>query len=432
MSSVSVRLLRNASWNLVDQVLSALTNIVLSIVVARSVTAAGFGAFASAFVVFGISIAITRSVVGQPLQMRFSNATPDQRQQANSAALGCALALGLAAALLVAVAALVVSGSVGSALLALAIILPGLLVQDSCRMAAFALGRPSLAALIDAVWAVLQFGLIAALHMAGYETVFALVLAWGAAATVSAVLGLVALNVRPQLPAAPGWFRRHHDLIRFLLPEYFLSLGAMQFGILIVGVIASASAVGSLRAAQVLLGPLGVLGSAVFQFTVPEVARHHDRTARDRWRFAVAISCGLGLVTVGYVVLLLVMPAAFGRALFGESWAGAATVLLAMGCSSVASALANGPAGVLYGMGQARATFRINLTKGPVLLAALLSGTIWAGAVGAGWAFALVEALVLPAWVLTLRHSLHSDSGRRPAAAHLASGPEELDMVGRN
>jgi O-antigen/teichoic acid export membrane protein len=431
MSSVSIRLLRNASWNLVDQVLSALTNIVLSIVVARSVTAAGFGAFASAFVVFGISIAVTKSVVGQPLQMRFSDADPDQRREANAAALGCALAMGLAAGLLVAVAAFVVSGSVGSALLALAIVLPGLLVQDSCRMAAFARGRPSLAALIDAVWALVQFGLIAVLHLAGYETVFVLVLAWGGAATVSAVLGLIALNASPQLRAATGWVRRHRDLIRYLLPEYFLGLGAMQFGILLVGVIATASAVGSLRAAQVLLGPLGVLGSAVFQFSVPEVARRQDRSARDRWRFAVAIGGGLGLVTVGYVALLLVMPGAFGTALFGDSWAGAATVLLAMGCSSVASSLANGPAGVLYGMGQARATFRINLTKGPVLVGALLIGTLLAGAVGAGWAFALVEALILPAWVLTLRHSLRSVSDRRPAAAHLGSGPEALDMVER-
>ena len=421
MSGVSIRLLRTASWNLLDQVLSALSNIVLSIVVARTVTAAAFGAFASAFVVFGISIAVTKSVVGQPLQMRFSDATPDQRREANAAALGCALALGLAAGLLVAAAALVVSGSVGSALLALAIVLPGLLVQDSCRMAAFALGRPSLAALIDAVWAVVQFGLIAVLHMAGYETVFVLVLAWGGAATVSAMLGLVALNARPQLRYATGWLRRHRDLIRFLLPEYFLSLGAMQFGILLVGVIASASAVGSLRAAQVLLGPLSVLGSALFQFAVPEVARRHDRSARDRWRFALTIGGGYGLVNVSYVSLLLLMPPAFGTALFGDSWAGAATVLFAMGCSAVASSLANGPAGVLYGMGQARATFRINVIKGPALVAALLIGTLWTGALGAAWAFALIEALVLPAWILTLRQSLRAIGSGRPVGAPLGS-----------
>jgi O-antigen/teichoic acid export membrane protein len=170
----------------------------------------------------------------------------------------------------------------------------------------------------------------------------------------------------------------------------------------------------------------------VFQFSVPEVARRQDRSARDRWRLAVGIGGGLGLITLGYIALLLVMPAAFGTALFGDSWAGAATVLLAMGCSSVASSLANGPAGVLYGMGQARATFRINLTKGPVLVAALLVGTLWAGAIGAGWAFALVEALILPAWVLTLRRSLRSINARRPTAAHLGSGLEELDMVERD
>jgi O-antigen/teichoic acid export membrane protein len=417
MSSVSIRLLRAASWNLVDQVLSALSNLVLSVVVARSVSAAGFGAFASAFLVFGILIATTKSVVGQPLQMRFSDATAEERREANAAALGCALALGLTAGGLVALAALAVSGSVGSALLALAIVLPGLLVQDSCRMAAFALGRPSLAALIDAVWALVQFGLIAVLHLAAYETVFGLVVAWGAAATVSAVVGLIALNVRPRLRAAVGWFRGHRDLIRFLLPEYFLSLGAMQFGILLVGVIASASAVGSLRAAQVLLGPLSVLGTALFQFAVPEVARRHDRSARDRWRFALTIGGGYGLVNLCYVSLLLLMPPVFGTALFGDSWAGAATVLFAMGCSAVASSLANGPAGVLYGMGQARATFRINVIKGPVLVAALLVGTFWAGVLGAAWAFALVEALVLPAWILTLRQSLRSVGSPQPAAA---------------
>jgi O-antigen/teichoic acid export membrane protein len=407
MSSASLRLLlRTASWNLVDQVLSALSNIVLSIVVARSVSADGFGAFAVAFVVFGIGIAVTRSVVGQPLQIRFSAAEEDQQRTAIAAGLGCALGIGLTGGLAVAAAGLLIPGAVGGALVALAVVLPGLLVQDSCRMAAFALGRPRLAALVDGLWALQQFALIVVLLAAGLGSVPVLVLAWGGAAALSVMPGLVALRVRPRLKATADWLRDHRDLIRYLLPEYFLSLGAMQFGILLVGLVASADAVGALRGAQVLLGPLGVLGAAVFQFAVPEVARRPDRSERDRWRFAVRIGGGLGLVTVCYVAVLLVLPDSVGRALFGDTWAGAAAVLLAMGCSSVASSLANGPAGVLYGMGRARATFRLNLAKGPVLVVALLVGTWSAGAVGAGWAFALVEALVLPAWVLTLRLSL--------------------------
>jgi hypothetical protein len=35
------------------------------------------------------------------------------------------------------------------------------------------------------------------------------------------------------------------------------------------------------------------------------------------------------------------------------------------------------------------------------------------GAIGASWAFALVEALILPAWVLTLRRSLRSINVRK-------------------
>ena len=61
MSIVRRRLLSGVSWNLIDQALSALSNTVLSIVVARSATASDFGAFAIAFIVFGIFIAVTKS-----------------------------------------------------------------------------------------------------------------------------------------------------------------------------------------------------------------------------------------------------------------------------------------------------------------------------------------------------------------------------------
>jgi O-antigen/teichoic acid export membrane protein len=411
----STRLLRTASWNVVDQALSALSNLGLSIAVARTTSASGFGAFAVAFLIFGICLAITKSVVGQPLQMRWSGADPATRRGAFSAALGTATALGLAFGMIMFLVALTVGGEVGGALLALAFVLPGLMLQDSCRMAAFTLGRPQLAAVIDAVWAGVQFGLLAILITNGQHLVGGMILAWGAAALLSALVGLSVLRVRPALFRAREWVREHHGLVRYLLPEYFLGLGATQLGILLVGVIAGATAVGSLRAAQVLLGPLGIVGAAVFQFAVPEVARR--ATVTNRWLVSLAagLSGGLGLLTVGYLALMLVLPDRVGVMLFGDSWAGAAVVLLAIGLSSVCSALANGPAGVLYGLGQARATFRINLAKGPVLLLVLLIFTWAAGAVGAAWALAAIEALVLPAWILTLRRTLRARSTRQAA-----------------
>jgi O-antigen/teichoic acid export membrane protein len=406
LATASFRLLRVVSWNVVDQALSALSNLGLSIAVARTTSASGFGAFAVAFLVFGICLAVTKSAVGQPLQMRLSGATTVERRRGFSAALGAATVLGGGFGFVVSLAGLAVGGEVGSALLALALVFPGLILQDSCRMAAFTLGRPQLAALMDAVWAAVQFGLLAILIRNGQHEVGGLIVAWGAAGLVSALLGAALLRTRPVLSRTSAWLRDHRDLIRYLLPEYFLGLGATQFGMLLVGAIASATAVGSLRAAQVLLGPLGIVGLAVFQFAVPEVARQTPASARWLTTLAAGLSGGLGLLTIGYVALMLLLPDAVGVALFGSSWAGAAAVLLAMGLSSVSSSLANGPAGVLYGLGQARATFRINLAKGPVLLLALLASTWAAGAVGAAWALAAVEAVVLPAWILTLRRTL--------------------------
>ena len=406
MAIASSRLLRVVSWNVVDQALSALSNLGLSIAVARTTTANGFGAFAVAFLLFGVSLAVTKAAVGQPMQMRLSGASTAERQRGFQAGLGAASVFGLAFGLLMAVAGLALGGEVGAAVVALAFVLPGLMLQDSCRMAAFTLGKPQLAALIDAIWTAIQFGLLAILISNGRHQVGGLILAWGAAAALSALVGLAVLHTRPAPSKAWSWVREQRDLIRYLLPEYFLGLGATQLGILLVGAMAGATAVGSLRAAQVLLGPLGIVGAAVFQFAVPEVARRASVSSRWLATLAAGLSGGLGLLTIGYVALLLVLPDAVGVMLFGDSWAGAAAVLLAMGLSSVSSALANGPAGVLYGLGQARATFRINLAKGPVLLLALLASTFLAGAVGAAWALAAVEACVLPLWILTLRRTL--------------------------
>jgi O-antigen/teichoic acid export membrane protein len=421
------RALRVVSWNILDQALSALSNLGLSIAIARSTTASGFGAFSIAFLLFGVSLAITKSAVGQPLQIRLSATGAAERQAGFESGLGAATALGGVFGLIVAGSGAAVGGQVGGALVALALVLPGLMLQDSCRMAAFTVGRPQLAALIDAVWAVVQFALLAILIGSGHQQVGTLILAWGGAAAVSALIGVASLHAPPRVWRTRSWLRQHRDLIRYLLPEYFLGLGAMQLGVLLVGVAAGAAAVGSLRAGQVLLGPLGILGAAVFQFAVPEVARRVSMPARRLAQFAAGVSGGLGLVTVGYLALLLLLPDTVGVALFGSSWAGAAAVLLAMGLSSVSSSLANGPAGVLYGLGQAQETFRINLAKGPVLLVALLVGTVLAGAVGAAWALAAVEAVVLPAWVLTVRRTL----GRLGGPAGQGDAAERVPLLSR-
>jgi O-antigen/teichoic acid export membrane protein len=395
------RLLRNGSWNLVDQALSALSNTVLTVMVARSVSAEDFGAFAIAFVVFGIFIAVTKSVVGKPLQMRFSGSDSAEQRAAIGRALGAALLIGLLAAGGTAAVSPLTDQGVQRALVALAVALPALVVQDSCRMALFALARPRGAALIDAVWTAVMIVLLMLLVALGRDDVQWLTIAWGIGAAVSATVGLALIHVRPSLRKATSWLREQWDLSRYMFPEYFLGLGATQLAILLVGVIASSDAVGALRAAAV-------------QFAMPEIARRREIDGRTLSLWALALSGAMGSVTVAYVVTLLLIPDQWGTALFGATWAGAAAVLPAIAISSLCSALATGPACVLYGISQARSTFRINLAKGPIIMTTVILGTWTTGAVGAAWALALTEAAVLPAWIITMQRAVKSrDQSRR-------------------
>ncbi len=421
MAVLSSRLLHRVSWNVIDQALSAASNFALAIIVARSVDASEFGAFAIAFLVYGIAVAATKSIVGQPLQMHYSSTEPARQRDEIGRALGFVLPLSVLTLVATAVIGLVAGGSVGSSMLAVAVILPALLMQDSCRMAMFTIGKPAWAAAIDAVWAVAQFGLIALVLIGGYDEVWLLILAWGAAAAISALAGLVLLRAIPAVSRAISWFRSERHLIRYLFPEYLLGLGAAQFGMVLVGVVASADAVGSLRAAQVLLGPLGIVATAAFQFAVPEMSSRPQLTSRQRAGFAFGISGALGLITIVYVTALLVMPDSFGSALFGESWVGAAAVLLPMGLASLASCQANGPAGVLYAMGRAQWTFRINLVKGPFTLFILILGAALWAAPGAAWAFFAIELAVLPAWLLTFRKALRSGAVVTDAGASVGA-----------
>ena len=401
-------MLHKVSWNVIDQALSAASNFVLAIVVARSVDSTAFGAFAIAFMVYGIAVAATKSVVGQPLQMRYSSADPVQQRIEMNRATGFVLPIGLIAGIAAAIIGLIVSGSVGTSMVALAIVLPALLLQDTCRMAMFTAGKPAYAAAIDGIWALAQFASIAILIVSGNEEVWKLIVAWGISAGLSALVGLVLLKVIPQVGQAINWFTAQRHLIRYLFPEYLLGLGAAQFGIVLVGVVASADAVGSLRAAQVLLGPLGIVATAAFQFAVPEMSSRPQMTSRQRGKLAFGISAALGSITIVYVSILLLLPDWAGAELFGDSWAGAALVLLPMGLASLASCQANGPAAVLYAMGRAQWTFRINAVKGPVIMVVLLLAAWLWSAQGAAWAFFAIELAVLPAWLLTFLKALRS------------------------
>jgi len=423
------RVASRVSWTVVDQVLSALSNVVLSILVARSFDAAGFGAFSTAFLVFSLLVGVTRAVVGEPLQITFASADPGNFRAAVRSALGAALLIGTLSGLIAVGAGLALAGQSGEALIALGACLPGLLVQDTCRMAFFSSGRPRNAAAIDALWTVLMFAVLSVLLTAGISAIWVPVATWGAGALAAAIVGTVLLRAAPRLRGAIGWMLAQRRLTGYLLAEYVLGQGIAQVGILMVAVIGSEAGVGALRAAQVLLGPLNILGAAAFMFAVPEIARRPSMSQRTKGWITVGVSASMATATAIYCGILLFIPDSLGEKLLGDTWTGAQAVLLPMCVLSFSAALATGPVATLYGIGLAKVTFWVNIIKTPLLIVLMLVGIPLYGAPGAAWAIAVTETVLLPLWYLRVRTALRSPGvapkgpptnvGEPPAAGEL-------------
>jgi O-antigen/teichoic acid export membrane protein len=405
-----LNLFRKAGWTLIDQVLSALTNMVLNVLVVKAAGARAFDAFAVAFLLFTTLIGVVRAMVGQPVAIRHSADAPDRQPRTVARATGMSLAITLPAAVLMLAVGVVLQGRLGTALIALAVVLPFLILQDVIRFAFFSHSAAHLAALNDGLWAVVQFGAMALIIAFGVANATTLILAWGGAAAVCVLVGLVQLKAVPDLRAAKGWLVEHRDLVGYMVGEYALTTGAFNGGYLTIGAIVGDQAVGSIRAAQVLVGPLPIVVSAAMSFGLPELSKRVWSLAlRTRWRIGVISTVGMAVVSLVYTGLLMAMPDSIGSLIFSGKWFEAKEVLLPMSLATAAAASAFGPSLVIYAMGQARRAFRVLSVEAPLVFALLLGGSFLDGVRGAAWGQLIDGAVIIWLWVWTLRQVLKED-----------------------
>jgi O-antigen/teichoic acid export membrane protein len=388
--------LGRAGWSLVDQALSSLSNAALSLLMAKATGVEGYGAFAVAFTTFTFLQGVSRGLVNNPYLIRFSQVPDVEAAEAARGGSGLALLFGVGSALVIVPAALVLGGSAGPTVSTMAVLLPGLLVQDVWRSVFIARQRPRAAAANGAIWTVLQFGALAALLWAGVRDPAALVAAWGLTGWAAAALAVHWGGGPPSLRRSREFVHRSHDLARYLVAEWLTVLGAAQLALLMVGVIGTVADVGSLRAAQTLLGPLTILVVATFGFLVPEIVRRPQLSPARLRAVAAGVSGLLSVLTLACGALLLALPEDVGRALLGEVWPGARSTLLAMTLWMVGAALGVGPITVLRARGRPRASFTVNLLIGVLLLICTPIGFALAGAPGAAAGFAVANLVPVP------------------------------------
>lgn len=394
-------------WTLADQLVASSTNVGLTVLVARSVDKYAFGSFSLAFVVFAFAVGLSRAVLTDPLIIRYSHAGADELRRASGEAAGASAVMGVLCGVFLVIGALVVQGSTATTFFALAVVLPGLLVQDAWRRAFFAAGRPASAFVNDVVWSVLQIGGALLLIAVGQATVGPLVLVWGFGAAAAAGVGAWQNGVWPRPRAGVRWALTHRGLGSRLGLDFVISQGAFTFAMMAVAAIAGLGAAGALRASRVLLGPVQVLMLAITSFALPLLsAAAGDR--RGLRRTAVLISAGSTAATLMWVVPLLLLPDRVGRGLLGDSWSGAQEVLPLLGVQTLLIAVVMGAILAIKALGEASLLVRLTVIQAPLLLGGAVVGAYYAGAVGAalGFVIAHVVGTVLGwvfAWSATAR-----------------------------
>jgi O-antigen/teichoic acid export membrane protein len=310
---------------------------------------------------------------------------------------------GIVAGVICALGSLLVTGQARLALLALAPALPGLVLQETWRQTFFAEGRPRAAAINDLIWTVIQFGLLGVVFARGDDSVVIFTLIWGFSASVAALVGIVQAGVRPKISNAVAWFRETRDLNVRMALDFALNMGAFNLAITVVGVIVGLAGLGSLRAAQQVLGPLNLLFAGLSAFFLPVLARQAG-AGRRLFHLSLAASAACGAVAGTWVLILVLIPDSVGEAILGDSWAGARSVMIGSGLIAVAVAFVLGPSLGLKALGRADQMLRVTFLQAPIMLAFGTFGAWQWGAVGAAYGFAIAQIFgLVVCWTIFLR-----------------------------
>jgi len=303
---------------LADQALSSATNFLLSAIVARSVGTAEFGAFGLVFAVYLLCLGFTRCLVCDAFVVRQSSGDDVRWRAAAADAAGAAVAIGIAGAVAAAAVAALVPTRGSRILVALAAMLPGLLLQDFWRYSFFAAARPLAAAWNDLLWAAMQATGVAALAGAGVASAWPFVLAWGLAANVAAAFGMWQSGVRPAPSRAYAWFADNRDLVGGYVGDFVLTVAIGQAAIFWASTLDGLHGAAAWRGATVIMGPVNVALAACSAFVVAEMRRR--AAGRRLRRAAAAAGLVLSAGTILWTVVVASVPDAVGATILGDSW----------------------------------------------------------------------------------------------------------------
>ncbi len=334
--------------------------------------------------------------------------------------MGTAAIVGALAGLLVAAVGIAVGGVLGDALVPLAVVLLGLVLQDSWRFVFMAGGRPALACANDGLWLAIQVLAFLALAVGGGLSLTTIVLAWGVAANLAAIVAVLQSGRRPDVGAARAWLGAHRDLWPRFTGEFVALTGSWQLALLGLAIVAGLDTVGALRAAQLLVGPLNVAFLAVPLVAVPESQRLWHGARGEPVQHAFVIAGLLAALAVVWGAVVSLLPDSLGRDLLGATWTDARALLPAVAGVMVGVGVTLGALCALRVLAAARDSLVARMASASLVVAAVLGGGAIAGASGAAWGWAIASLLGAAVWWLRLRVAWHRQQAQPSSVVRTA------------
>jgi O-antigen/teichoic acid export membrane protein len=375
---------RGLSWGVADQAVSSLSNFAVNIYIARLLGAEQYGTFSVIYVTYAFALNASRGLATDPLMVRFSHVDQRTWKRVVAGCTGTTVSVGLVLGAGVLVAGAFLGGRLGLAFVALAVILPGLLLQDGWRFAFFSAGRGAQAFLNDLIWLAVVIPALVGLQLAHVTNVFWSLIAWGGAATVAAAVGLVQAGVVPRVSHTWQWLSRHRDLgFRYMVEgtTYSTSSQLRTYGI---GLLLGLASVGYVQAANTLMAAVVVLVNGTGLIFLPEATRIWRDSTEKLLRYCARISVAYtSLAALWGAFLLVGLPKGLGQALLGSIWHPTYPLVLPTAVAIMGFCVAAGAGTGLKGTGAARRSLRAAVMTSVLYVLLSLCGAAIGGALGA-------------------------------------------------
>lgn len=402
-------------WGLADQAVSSLTNFSVVIFVARSLGPHQFGIFSLAYVTYSLALNVSRGLATDPLVVRYSGVRSASwraavRQSAGTATtVGCVIGAGCV------LVGLAKGGAIGATFVALGAILPGLLLQDSWRYAFFAAGKGHKSFANDLAWGIALVPLIVLASHRGEVAWF--VMAWGVAGGFAALVGVLQAGIVPRPSGTRTWLTQQRELgFRYLIENVSMS-AATQLRMFGLAAIVSLAAVGTVRAAELLLGPWIAVLAGLSLVAVPEAARTLRRSVRALLVFCTALGSvqAAGIAAWGLTIKFL-LPDTLGNRLLGPLWEPALALILPTTLAFMGIGMMNGAAAGLRALAAAPRSLRAQLLSASAYLTGGIGGALAGGALGSAWGVAIATMIGAAVWWWQFRAGLREFDPSRSLA----------------